>query len=674
MAYFYFASSAEATGGAYPNTKHGGSTAVDAGVWCPAAPCGVDRTFGGEYGYYSDAADGGKYQAGECSHCHDLHMSFGGSEQKPTNASAPTTDTTTTPDMYSLFAPGTREYCYYCHETMSLGMPPDPAKTGWGYWRVYQGKTKYDASAHVTSGNMKWPGANAALSGNITTFPRNFNRNALGLNAGDCVNCHTPHGMQGDGVAATTYDTTTIASANQTVAAARPDITTNYLIPRMLVAWEEALCLNCHRSAGTGGTTATPDIATQLPKLSGHPIDDLTLVGRHRTSEYNDVTTTGQIAGVQWNSIAAGTRHSECVDCHNPHVAQAITVTSPAGINADRTNYTKAQRSAEMIRIRGPLLGSWGAKPATHVGVYASLGAGFFAANWPAPAAAGYPYPTTGWVTSYSKVSFDSVSGTDMYEAYLCLKCHSYFAFGAAGPAATVTTGSGTYPQTEVTRDFNPRNLGYHPVFNRGQNRPGALNATFDTAFNNARGIYLDSYITCTDCHASDVQTDPRGPHGSANAYLLRGNEAGGVSTWLCYNCHLQAVYGSTGGAGPGLPSHVIHPPDNTRLDVYAAAKLPTAPMPAIGCMNCHGGGRFGGIHGSNEPVAFGVSSRGSRLINGAAWTGWNGTAAAPACWTIANTGVIAGYTNYTLCTQNHGAAANNNGYTYTYTPVNYDP
>jgi hypothetical protein len=268
-----------------------------------------------------------------------------------------------------------------------------------------------------------------------------------------------------------------------------------------------------------------------------------------------------------------------------------------------------------------------------------------------------------------------------MYEAYLCLKCHSYFAWGTDG-FQSVTTGTDTYNQTDVTRDFNPQNFGYHPVFNRGQNRPtGSGNPNFDSAFVTTRGIYHDSYITCTDCHASDIETEPRGPHGSANNWILRSNQLGSIAAVFCLNCHNLQTYGDNapGGSnfGTDMYSRVQHPPDQgNRAD---GAEYPnTGGMPPIHCMLCHGGGRLGGIHGSNMDAgdvnASATTNRGYRLINGAKWGGWRDDASGPACYFGTNTGYVAPNAGFGTNCGHGGEGGPAESWEYPYSPTHYNP
>src|SRR3989304_472367 len=69
---------ARATGGAFTFTKHGGGT-VDGIKFS-----GINRAVAGEAGaFYYDQSEAGRYQSGECMHCHEPHSRFGGGEAPP---------------------------------------------------------------------------------------------------------------------------------------------------------------------------------------------------------------------------------------------------------------------------------------------------------------------------------------------------------------------------------------------------------------------------------------------------------------------------------------------------------------------------------------------------------------------------------------------------------------
>src|SRR3989337_4293259 len=98
----------DATGGAFPFTKHGGVTGN-----------GVDRSTTGSW----PPSGGGVYQKGECTHCHAPHASFGGDEPYPNYANHPsfmTPDEAQGPDPYLLFADNNAKLCWTCHETIQF--------------------------------------------------------------------------------------------------------------------------------------------------------------------------------------------------------------------------------------------------------------------------------------------------------------------------------------------------------------------------------------------------------------------------------------------------------------------------------------------------------------------------------------------------------------------------
>ena len=88
----------------------------------------------------------------------------------------------------------------------------------------------------------------------------------------------------------------------------------------MAVSGEEATCLSCHGdSAARAGMLAAgflkntgnlklPDIATELRKPYNHPV--MTIQGVHRKDEALP------------EEVFNAARHSECVDCHEPHLVE----------------------------------------------------------------------------------------------------------------------------------------------------------------------------------------------------------------------------------------------------------------------------------------------------------------------------------------------------------------
>jgi hypothetical protein len=121
-------------------------------------------------------------------------------------------------------------------------------------------------------------------------------------------------------------------------------------------------------------------------------------------------------------------------------------------------------------------------------------------------------------------------NATYLYE--ICYKCHSDQNV-IENPAVTREWNA-----VSTRAHFDPANLSIHPVVAQGssQNVPSLL-PPYDNPSNRV--------ITCTDCHGSDSQSGPRGPHGSLNNHLLKShyetqdNTAESASAYaLCYTCH----------------------------------------------------------------------------------------------------------------------------------------
>ncbi len=196
-----------------------------------------------------------------------------------------------------------------------------------------------------------------------------------------------------------------------------------------------------------------------------------------------------------------------------------------------------------------------------------------------------------------------------LYEYEVCFKCHS----------AWSSTGSGT----DMSIEFNPNNYAHHAVEATGKNQPGNTNPNFAQAFVSPWGP--GSTVACSDCHTSASTSEPRGPHGSDVAWMLRKNETGvGSPNVFCYNCHRRDVYGDANYTSPPNQnlSRFDHPykSQHTSLSLMRAGSNPWG----IWCLNCHGGDVEGGIHGTNRGVGqAGQTPMGKRFLNGYFIKGW---------------------------------------------------
>lgn len=314
-------------------------------------------------------------------------------------------------------------------------------------------------------------------------------------NAALCTSCHTKTG----------YTSSAHAVSNTVYTPAGEETTT--------VA--EYSCRNCHKVHGASSAQAyilrdaeenTCYNCHGSPALLGaKSIKNLFA----KASKHPAETTTGAHINPELDAsnLGIGKRHAECWDCHNPHRARTGTHATPGN------------------GIGEALLGAWGVEP--------TYGAGAWLA-----------------ATSYVRQVFNDTVNYKEYQ--LCFKCHSYYAFGTNPPANS----------SDQSVEFNPNNRSAHPVRNSANDQAGSVSPRAMTAGQLSAPWNANpggQTMTCSDCHASDVPSDPKGPHGSAADKLLAGprrywpNRASGTpwtlrdikddannwsSNLFCVNCH----------------------------------------------------------------------------------------------------------------------------------------
>ncbi|TPW20609.1 MAG: hypothetical protein FD126_1515 [Elusimicrobia bacterium] len=265
------------------------------------------------------------------------------------------------------------------------------------------------------------------------------------------------------------------------------------------------------------------------------------------------------------SNLGAATRHAECWDCHNPHQAKVGT---------------HAPGSAAVGAV---LLGQWGVEPSYG-------GTAFSRPN------------------AYARQVFTNT--TSFKEHQLCLKCHSSYAFGDTPPTGLTDQGL----------EFNPANPSFHNVGVAGAASKARTAPPKTTSYVSPWGY--QSVMTCSECHASNADADPRGPHGSTNARILRGlwtantGRSGNVTGHLCFKCHQANVYGS-GAAESNTDATAFSASSGSKnLHSVHAGK-------GYGCMDCHakvphGAARARLIVYRTDPVAYRGGSP-TRGIN--SWT-----------------------------------------------------
>ncbi len=371
---------------------------------------------------------------------------------------------------------------------------------------------------------------------------------------------------------------------------------------------EEQVCLACHN-----GNVAPGNIDALFNYPYRHDVKSAATYGLHTPSRQNP----GDPVREAPSKLAGSNRHVKCADCHNAHGSMAGDHAA-GGTNGN---------------IAGPnMLGGWGVMPNP----------------WGAAGRA---------ATTYTVVDMTTLTpGSNNLESYVCIKCHSYYAYLITPPTVPSGDANGTIAfESDPTADFNIYNMSFHPAFaSAGQNQPPltanpnwpaspalGLTYTFMNGYYQQTSLKLGLYnmthtstMTCSDCHGSSNSSDPKGPHGSNNKWILRANETGvGSIANFCYNCHRRDVYGDEGYVGPYANySRVPHPVDGLGANSpFYTAGINTGNNGnkfGILCLTCHGGSsvvvngnnEMKGVHGSNAAAGSvsGTDPLGYRMMNGA--------------------------------------------------------
>ncbi|MBI5234868.1 MAG: hypothetical protein HY886_01270, partial [Deltaproteobacteria bacterium] len=323
---------ADATGGVFPQTEHGGTdaqypdrasstTAPGAGN-SPDGVTGVNRGRITPYysGSYEDPSnyEAGKYLSGECNHCHEPHASFGGDEPVPNWGSHGATGAG--PDKYLLFKDyddkWTRtELCGFCHNETDPDANGITGDTPFDY--SFKGVTKFQGTAHFAPPGgrnpVQWPGGQYG-----STYPAKSS-----WEAGTCVNCHTPHGYPYSSSEVTASTGTPypkqlveLADINNKNPSTSPITTWPNVSGRDPVDAED-LCFTCHDGspvinndlATYNGYAGQTSIKAAFEQTCHHPVKDSEQTGK--TSYYHaDAATPINVHYAV-----------ECTTCHNPHLA-----------------------------------------------------------------------------------------------------------------------------------------------------------------------------------------------------------------------------------------------------------------------------------------------------------------------------------------------------------------
>jgi predicted CXXCH cytochrome family protein len=336
-------------------------------------------------------------------------------------------------------------------------------------------------------------------------------------------------------------------------------------------------CHAVHHSPGADGNLLRAATETQLCTQC-HAQADTTSPARHLNPLTASLWPGGQY-GSQFPAAANSTPRGSCDTCHSVHGwpdPSSATNDYPALLVEREENlcYTCHDGGPAAKNIRANFT-----KPYTHPvalsGRHSTTEDGnpakYGTANrhaecadchnvhqlTPDASAAAAPYASSA-LKGVPRVSVNNLSSTAVAYTYrpatdptpvkeyeVCFTCHSAWTTQPAG-------------QTNYAAVFNTKNPSFHPV------EATAL----DTGIN--PGAFVNGWgpgmmVSCTDCHTSD-DTNIRGPHGSANQWILkkpytRSTSGALASNGLCFDCHNPSVYNTSGStlsrfSGRDRPGH----------------------------------------------------------------------------------------------------------------------
>ena len=438
-----------------------------------------------------------------------------------------------------------------------------------------------------------------------------------------CLGCHDKEGWEASahampGVADETY--TAAAAAEREFAA-------------NTAVWEAA-CLNCHDTHTVHGSRrllreGTDSLAT--PKAGGNPAIEETCYQCHSGTPVVDnsagevknieadfllgvsmpITNADQQTGSEAHDILDAdftesreslgrtdplNRHAECTDCHNPHRAMKNSLFNGIG---DPNLTAHNHDSGHTNLASGALSGASGVEPLYSASAFLSLPATYEIKKGVGPGT--------------------DVNATHVTREYqICLKCHSDYGYADDGvyPIGTRPnlgdSNGGTPPDTNDIQQFTNQAMEFQaPLADMGE--PGGnhrswhpvMAPTGRTASDRnmsltATNMFLDPWngpdigtqtMYCSDCHGAETVngtavpsgSDPWGPHGSTNSFLLKGTWSATSSSdtsAICFKCHDRTRYATESGGRSGFGG-----PDDINLHSLHGKRVDTAPLK---CNWCH--------------------------------------------------------------------------------------
>ncbi|MBI5360953.1 MAG: hypothetical protein HZA48_10275 [Planctomycetes bacterium] len=608
---------------------------------------------------------------GACNQCHDMHDDV-------------------TSYNYALYTTNTNSLCFTtgCHVNASASYPAQEAdRNAVGYFTTkrWPGQTSYENatySQHYLDADCIYPGKS--------------------YSAGDCKNCHDPHGS------ANTYDMTLntyidggvytnyqlcFDCHNETTGPAGMNIAGKYVknlysiadnqsghqirnsaksvsnfAGSKLAIGDKLPCYDCHGPHGSKGNNGTqPNKKILSDQRTGWSNLDTAVAANNRTFclgchvASNGVAGSNTVEGIAMNTIPvfpstgfqphATTGTDSCSDCHGDNYTNNTARNAHHPDNSDcKFCHNAAQGSHRQVVQNGGTGGDFD-DTTHHIGDVVGTENVTNADCVMCHKQSNHPYTTdattiylrnvdTGAAITYVRGDTSSANLTNLDN--FCLACHD-----AAGANGDTTPFSDNAVALDVNAQFNTANPSHHAV-KGARYTPAGASGILAAAFVN--GWADNSTLHCSDCHCTATNAHGDGKAVASRPSLIKGYTSGtvypggtaGVDGYICFLCHGYLTYDT-----PNITT-----PNNSRFDHNANGGHATKDVyRGIYCLVCHGGYVKGYIHGENDTSDINIMQH---FLSGAALRSWQRSGANESCNT---TGSIS------ACSQHNGGKTY--GYNY---------
>lgn len=345
-------------------------------------------------------------------------------------------------------------------------------------------------------------------------------------------------------------------------------------------------CLVCHD--GTGATndveaeyTAMGAVVNAPATRSYYTHDALAVSTGHRAASSDD--EGGSLAINEFQGVA--NRHSDCVDCHNPHAVSSSPESAQQSLLGASTGWSISGR-VQSVSV-----------------------------------AAASPDTSTAFIAHAS---------TDTnFEYQLCMKCHSDFTtLTTVNPASTTSRSQDWFDKSAEINPATAGNNSFHPIMAKGTNLSDTMTANLAGISDYKLWTFtVNDTVRCTNCHANGAAAGSAGQtlatHASPNRGMLSRPyrdrvlqttaQAGGTSQFaLCFTCHTDVPFKSQTSSGTAFRYHFLHTTNISGKGSYLTGSIDQdgAGNGDALCAECH----FR-LHSNVNAVA-GQTIDGSRLVN----------------------------------------------------------